>query len=65
MPVHVISQRKISYQYDEENEEVKCIGSTPEAQYLCLACTIGSTIFIAGGAVSNREALKDVYILKT
>ena len=53
------------YQYDEENEEFKCIGSTPKAQYLCLACTADSTIFIAGGAENDEEALKDVHILKT
>ena len=53
------------YEYDdsEESGEFKCIGSTPEAQYLCLACTIDNTIFIAGGAVTDTEALKNVYIL--
>ena len=53
------------YEYDEESEEFKCIGSTPVAQYLCLACTTGNTIFIAGGAINKDEVLTDVYILNT
>ena len=49
--------------YDEETNEFECIGSTPVAQYLCLACTTGNTFFIAGGAINEEEALKNVYIL--
>ena len=52
------------YEYVEKSKEFGCIGSTPVAQYLCLACTTGSTIFIAGGAINENEALNDVYILK-
>lgn len=53
------------YEYDEKNNEFECIGSTPVAQYLCLACTSGNTLFIAGGAINEKEALCDVYILNT
>ena len=50
------------YEYYDESGEFKCIGSTPDAQYLCLACATDNTIFIAGGAVTDEEALKNVYI---
>ena len=53
------------YEYDEESDEFVYIGSTPKAQYLCLACAVNDTIFIAGGAENEEEALTDVYILKT
>ena len=52
------------YKYDEETNEFECIGSTPDAQYLCLSCTTGNTFFIAGGAINEKEALKNVYILE-
>ena len=52
------------YKYDEKSKEFECIGSTPVAQYLCLACTTDNTIFIAGGAINEKESLTDVYILK-
>ena len=52
------------YKYDEETNEFECIGSTPDAQYLCMACTTGNTFFIAGGAINEKEALKNVYILE-
>ena len=53
------------HEFDEDSEEFECVGSTPKAQYLCLACATDNTIFVAGGAVNKEEALYDVYILKT
>ena len=51
------------YRYDEDREEFECVGSTPVAQYLCLACTIPvNKIFIAGGAEDDSVALKDAYM---
>ena len=51
------------YKYDETRNEFECIGSTPVAQYLCLACSSGNKMFIAGGAINEGEALTDAYIL--
>ena len=53
------------YKYDKTSNEFECIGSTPIAQYLCLACSLTSDnqIFIAGGAINEKEALTDAYIL--
>jgi N-acetylneuraminic acid mutarotase len=52
------------YEYNEKTCKFECIGSTPAAQYLCLACATDNTIFIAGGAINEDEALTDAYILK-
>ena len=51
------------YMYEDDSDKFECIGSTPNAQYLCVACVFqGGKIFIAGGAENKDDALKDVYI---
>ena len=54
------------YTYNEEKGIFECIGSTPDAQYLCFACVYEyDKIFIAGGAADEDYSLKDVYIFDT
>lgn len=51
------------YMYNAEEDIWESMGSTPEAHYLCHACVLPSSeLIVIGGAVSDTEALTDVYI---